>query len=66
MAAQTLPQEVTEQLEAAIHLANRRVHLRFLDEADALIELNLPAAAILVGGVVLRVDSRIRPGTRSA
>ncbi|MGP8245943.1 MAG: hypothetical protein ACLQVN_15660 [Bryobacteraceae bacterium] len=42
MAAPILPQEVTEHLEAAIQLANRRVHLRFLDEAELLLELNAP------------------------
>ena len=53
MAAHILPQEVAEHLEAAIHLSNRRVHLRFLDEAEALIALNLPAAAMLIAGVIL-------------
>jgi hypothetical protein len=53
MAAHTLPQEVSEHLEAAIQISNRRVHLRFLDEADALIALNLPTAAIVVAGVAL-------------
>ena len=53
MGAATLPQEVTEHLEAAIQLSNRRVHLRFLDEAEALLMLNFPAAAVLVAGVVL-------------
>jgi hypothetical protein len=53
MAASILPQEVTEHLEAAIHLSNRRVLLRFLDEAEVLLALNLPVAAILVAGVVL-------------
>ena len=53
MAAPILPQEVTEHLEAAIQLANRRVHLRFLDEAELLLTFNLPTAAVLVAGVVL-------------
>jgi hypothetical protein len=53
MAASILRRDVTEHLEAAIQLSNRRVHLRFLDEADALLELNFPAAAVLVAGVVL-------------
>jgi len=53
MAAPTLPQEVAEHLEAAIQLSNRRVHLRFLDEAEVLIGFNLPAAAVLIAGVVL-------------
>jgi hypothetical protein len=53
MAAPILPQEVTEHLEAAIQLSNRRVHLRFLDEAETLLALNLPIAAVLVAGVVL-------------
>jgi hypothetical protein len=53
MAALILPQEVTEHLEAAIQLSNRRVHLRFLDEAEALLALNFPAAVVLVAGVVL-------------
>src|SRR4051812_6783702 len=53
MAAPLLPQDVTEHLEAAIQLSNRRVHLRFLDEAESLLALNLPAAAVLVTGVVL-------------
>jgi len=53
MAASILPQEVTEHLEAAIQLSNRRVHLRFLDEAEALLALNFPAAAVLIAGVEL-------------
>jgi hypothetical protein len=52
MAASLLPQDVTEHLEAAIQLANRRVHLRFLDEARLLLTFNLPTAAVLVAGVV--------------
>jgi hypothetical protein len=53
MAAPILPQDVTEHLEAAIQLSNRRVHLRFLDEAELLLTFNLPTAAVLVAGVVL-------------
>ena len=53
MAAPILPQEVTEHLEAAIQLSNRSVHLRFLDEAETLLALNLPVAAVLIAGVVL-------------
>ena len=53
MAAPNLPKEVTEHLEAAIQLSNRRVHLRFLDETEVLLTFNLPAAAVLVAGVVL-------------
>jgi hypothetical protein len=42
--------------------------LRFLDEAEALIALNLPAAAILVAGVVLEsiVAAGQEQGTRNA
>ena len=47
MAAHSLPQEVTEHLEAAIELSNRRVYLRFLDEAKGLRTRNFPAAAVL-------------------
>jgi hypothetical protein len=53
MAATILPQEVTEHLEAAIQLSNRQLHLRFLNEAEALIALNLPAASVRITGVVL-------------
>lgn len=53
MAAPLLPQDVAEHLEAAIQLSNRRVHLRFLEEADLLLAFNLPAGAVLVAGVVL-------------
>ena len=53
MAAPILPQDVTEHLEAAIQLSNKRVYLRFLEEAHALLALNIPAAAVLVTGVVL-------------
>jgi hypothetical protein len=53
MATPILPQEVTEHLEAAIQLSNRQVHLRFLNEAEALITLNLPIAAVRIAGVVL-------------
>jgi len=53
MAAPILPQEVTEHLEAAIRLSNRQVHLRFLNEAEALITLNDPTAAVRIAGVVV-------------
>ena len=53
MTATILPQDVTKHLEAAIQLANRGVHLRFLDEAELLLTLSLPAAAVLVAGVVV-------------
>jgi hypothetical protein len=53
MAARILPQDVTEHLEAALRLSNGRVHLRFLDEVEVLLALNLPTAAVLVAGVVL-------------
>ena len=69
MAAPILPQEVAEHLEAAIQLSNRRVHLRFLDEAEALLELNFPAAAVLVAGVVLEsipAGQRDRQGGQGA
>ena len=60
MAAPLLPQDVTEHLEAAIQLSNRRVHLRFLEEADALLALNMPAAAVLIAGVVLESILAVR------
>ncbi|MGO9255570.1 MAG: hypothetical protein ACLQU1_04610 [Bryobacteraceae bacterium] len=53
MAALSLPQDVAAHLEAAIQLSNRRVHLRLLDEADRLVALNLPNAAIVIAGAVL-------------
>ena len=53
MAAPLLPQDVTEHLTAAIRLSNRHIHLRFLEEAETLLSLQLPAAAIVVAGVVL-------------
>jgi hypothetical protein len=53
MAVPILPQEVTKHLEAAIQLSHRQVHLRFLNEADALIALNFPTAAVRIAGVVL-------------
>lgn len=62
MAAPILPQDVTEHLEAAIQLANRRVHLRFLDEAELLLEFNLPTAAVVVAGVVLEAILSGPPG----
>src|SRR5947209_8612228 len=52
MAAHSLPQEVAEHLEAAIHLSNRRVYLRLLDEAEALVTQN-PGAVVMVASVVL-------------
>jgi len=67
MAAPILPQDVTEHLEAAIQLANRRVHLRFLDEAELLLEFNLPTAAVVVAGVVLEAilaDPRGQGGSK--
>lgn len=56
MASTILPREVTEHLEAAIQLANRQVHLRFLDEAELLLSFHLRAAAVLVAGVVLETE----------
>ncbi|MBZ5724219.1 MAG: hypothetical protein LAP87_04415 [Acidobacteriia bacterium] len=53
MAAPILPQDVAEHLAAAIQLSNRSVYLRFLDEAETLLALNLPAAAVVVAGVVV-------------
>ena len=53
MAAPLLPQDVTEHLRAAIQLANQHIHLRFLEEAEILLSLQMPAAAIVVAGVVL-------------
>src|SRR3712207_6225538 len=53
MAAPLLPDDVTEHLATAIRLSNRRIHLRFLDEAETLLSLQLPAAAVVVAGVVL-------------
>jgi hypothetical protein len=53
MDVRILPQEVTEHLEAAIQLSNRQVHLRFLNEAEALIALNDAAAAVRIAGVVV-------------
>jgi len=53
MAATLLPQDVTEHLTAAIQLSNKHIHLRFLEEADTLLSLQAPAAAIVVAGVVL-------------
>jgi hypothetical protein len=53
MAAPLLPQDVTEHLTAAIQLSNQHVHLRFLLEAETLLSLQMPAAAIVVAGVVL-------------
>jgi hypothetical protein len=53
MAAPLLPQDVTEHLATAIRLSDSRVHLRFLEEADTLLSLQYPAAAIVVAGVVL-------------
>jgi hypothetical protein len=53
MAAPLLPQDVTEHLAAAIQLSNRHIHLRVLEEAETLLSLQMPAAAVVVAGVVL-------------
>src|SRR6202167_35794 len=53
MAAPLVPQDVTEHLVAAIELSNKHIHLRFLEEAGTLLSLQMPAAAIVVAGVVL-------------
>jgi hypothetical protein len=53
MAAPLLPQDVTAHLTAAIQLANKHIHLRFLEEAETLLSLQVPEAAIVVAGVVL-------------
>jgi hypothetical protein len=53
MAAPLLPQDVTECLRAAIQLSNKHVHLRFLEGAETLLSLQMPAAALVVAGVVL-------------
>jgi hypothetical protein len=53
MAAPLLPQDVTEHLTAAIQLSGKHIHLRFLEEAETLLSLQMPAAAIAIAGVVL-------------
>jgi hypothetical protein len=53
MVAPLLPKDVTEHLMAAIQLSNKHIHLRFLEEAETLLSLQMPAAAIVVAGVVL-------------
>jgi hypothetical protein len=53
MAAPLLPQDVTEHLTVAIQLSNKHIHLRFLEEAETLLSLQMPAAAIAIAGVVL-------------
>ena len=53
MAAPLMPQDVIEHLTAAIQLSNKHIHLRFLEEAETLLSLQMPAAAIVVAGVVL-------------
>lgn len=53
MAAPLLPQDVTEHLAAAIQLSNKHIYLRFLEEAETLLALQMPAAAIVVAGVAL-------------
>ena len=53
MAAPLMPQDVIEHLAAAIQLSNNHIHLRFLEEAETLLSLQMPAAAIVVAGVVL-------------
>ena len=53
MAAPLLPQDVTEHLTDAIQLSNKHIHLRFLEEAETLLSLQMPAAAIVIAGVVL-------------
>ena len=53
MAALSLPEDVAAHLQAAIQLSNKRVHLRLLDEAERLVEYDLPNAAIIIAGVIL-------------
>ncbi len=53
MAAPPLPEDVTEHLTAAIQLFNKHIHLRVLEEAETLLSLQMPAAAIVVASVVL-------------
>jgi len=53
MAAPLLPQDVTEHLTAAIQLSNKHIQLRFLEEAETLLSLQMPVASIVVAGVVL-------------
>jgi hypothetical protein len=53
MAAPNLPPEVAEHLEAAVLLANKRLHLRYLEAAEVLLALSLPNAAVIVAGVEL-------------
>jgi hypothetical protein len=65
MAAPLLPRDVTEHLAAAIQLSNRHIHLRFLEEAETLLSLQLPSAAVAVAGVVLEfliAGQRVKPG----
>ena len=53
MAATLLPQDVTEHLTAAIQLSHKHILLRFLEEAEGLLSLEMPTAAIVIAGVVL-------------
>lgn len=53
MAALSLPEDVAAHLQAAIELSHRRVHLRLLNEAERLVALNLPNAAIVIAAAVL-------------
>lgn len=53
MSPPLLPQDVTEHLEAAIHLSNRHIQVRLLGQAETLISSQFPVAAIAVAGVVL-------------
>jgi hypothetical protein len=45
--------DVTDHLAAAIQLSNKHIHSRFLEEAETLLSLQMPTAAIVVAGVVL-------------
>src|SRR5947208_877424 len=63
MTAPLLPQDVADHLAAAIQLSNRHIQLRFLEEAETLVSLQLPVAAVLVAGVVLESLVGQRPQT---
>ena len=62
MAAPLLPQDVTEHLTAAIQLSNKHILLRFVEEAETLLSLQMPTAAVVVAGVVLESLLAGQPG----
>lgn len=59
-----IPEDVAAHLQAAIQLSNRRVQIRLLHEAEALLAQELPIAALVIANAVLESVLEVLPQER--